>query len=259
MIQIFRKIRQQLLAESKFRKYLAYAIGEIVLVVIGILIALSINNWNDNRKDERIEMTYYCRLQEDFELNKQLIRELLDKSDHRIEVSKTLLLELDAGTSDHHYLMNTFLEAIRSDIYVPRNVTYLDLISSGNIKLLRDLPLKNSLILYFSDLENKQYQMAQNRDENTRQIFDLVNSSIDLGGVQEFDYVKEILGPEILGTLPKSDWIRDRNSALFRRFQQVLLFNIAMADREKQHLHAIEALMKSPYDLLVRKCAQTGL
>lgn len=50
MIRFFRKIRQTLLAESKFSKYLLYATGEIILVVIGILLALQINNWNDNRK-----------------------------------------------------------------------------------------------------------------------------------------------------------------------------------------------------------------
>jgi len=49
MIKFFRKIRQQLLTENKFSKYLLYAIGEIVLVVIGILIALQINNWNIER------------------------------------------------------------------------------------------------------------------------------------------------------------------------------------------------------------------
>lgn len=52
MIKFFRKIRQRLLTENKYSKYLLYAIGEIVLVVIGILIALSINNWNENRKTE---------------------------------------------------------------------------------------------------------------------------------------------------------------------------------------------------------------
>ena len=50
MIKFFRKIRQKLLSENKFSKYLLYAIGEIILVVIGILIALQINNWNENRK-----------------------------------------------------------------------------------------------------------------------------------------------------------------------------------------------------------------
>jgi len=50
MIKFFRKIRQRLLTENKFSKYLLYAIGEVVLVVIGILIALSLNNNSENKK-----------------------------------------------------------------------------------------------------------------------------------------------------------------------------------------------------------------
>ncbi|WP_242158769.1 DUF6090 family protein [Aestuariivivens sediminis] len=50
MIKVFRKLRQQLLSEGKTGKYLKYAIGEIVLVVLGILIALSIKNWNEKEK-----------------------------------------------------------------------------------------------------------------------------------------------------------------------------------------------------------------
>ena len=55
MIKFFRKIRQNLLMENKTGKYLKYAIGEIVLVVIGILIALQINNWNENKKSHAFE------------------------------------------------------------------------------------------------------------------------------------------------------------------------------------------------------------
>lgn len=55
MINIFRKTRQLLLKENNFTKYLLYALGEIILVVIGILIALSINNWNNNRKNRLVE------------------------------------------------------------------------------------------------------------------------------------------------------------------------------------------------------------
>jgi len=55
MIKFFRKIRQNLLSEGKTGKYFKYAIGEILLVVIGILIALSINNWNDQRKQKLVE------------------------------------------------------------------------------------------------------------------------------------------------------------------------------------------------------------
>lgn len=56
MIKFFRKIRQQLMAEKKIGKYLLYALGEILLVVIGILIALSLNNWNQKRKDSKQEL-----------------------------------------------------------------------------------------------------------------------------------------------------------------------------------------------------------
>jgi len=59
MAKFFRSIRQLMLSESKFSKYLLYAIGEIVLVVIGILIALSINNWNEQRKANKNEIVIF--------------------------------------------------------------------------------------------------------------------------------------------------------------------------------------------------------
>lgn len=56
MIKFFRRIRQRLLAENRISKYLLYAIGEIILVVVGILIALQINNWNEQRIERRVEL-----------------------------------------------------------------------------------------------------------------------------------------------------------------------------------------------------------
>lgn len=67
MIKIFRKIRQQLLTENKSSKYLIYAIGEIILVVIGILIALSINNWNESRKKKETLYNIYTIIKQDLE------------------------------------------------------------------------------------------------------------------------------------------------------------------------------------------------
>jgi hypothetical protein len=64
MIKFFRKIRQDLLSEGKTIKYLKYAIGEIILVVIGILIALSINNWNENRKARNAQNSLLINLYE---------------------------------------------------------------------------------------------------------------------------------------------------------------------------------------------------
>ena len=62
MIQFFRRIRQKLISQNRLSKYLLYAIGEIILVVVGILIALQINNWNENRKDQQVVQELYHNL-----------------------------------------------------------------------------------------------------------------------------------------------------------------------------------------------------
>jgi hypothetical protein len=252
MIKFFRQIRQRLLTQNKISRYLLYAIGEIVLVVIGILIALQINNWNDQKRDAALEFTYYNRILEDFELDRKLIDELLAKAGERIEKSKEILLELHSGTRNRNYILNQFLLAIRGDAYVPRNAAYRDMVSSGNLKLLKDVTLKNSLIQFYSELENRVSQLEQNRSEKIQQSFKLVNSSVDFG-IHEFDYVGQLLGPEIIDILPKNDWTKEKNSTYYQRFQMMVLFNIAMSDRQRQHLLAIRELMEEPYALLVAK------
>ena len=69
MIKFFRRIRQQLLTENKISKYFLYAIGEIVLVVIGILIALQINNWNETKKLHKRELALLSELNSNLEIN----------------------------------------------------------------------------------------------------------------------------------------------------------------------------------------------
>ncbi len=66
MIKFFRKIRQQLLTENKTGKYFKYAIGEIILVVIGISIAISINNWNEAQKNKTVEQQLLTSLLQEF-------------------------------------------------------------------------------------------------------------------------------------------------------------------------------------------------
>ncbi len=72
MIKFFRKIRQKMLIENRFRQYLIYAIGEIFLVVIGILIALQINNWNQNLKELKKENELLISLQQEISANIKL-------------------------------------------------------------------------------------------------------------------------------------------------------------------------------------------
>ena len=73
MIKFFRKIRQKLLNENRFSKYLVYAIGEIVLVMIGILLALQVNNWNELRKKEQVEIQLYQKIIADLNFDRNVI------------------------------------------------------------------------------------------------------------------------------------------------------------------------------------------
>ena len=91
MIKFFRKIRQELLSENRFSKYLIYAIGEIVLVVIGILIALQINNWNEGRKNDQKEALLIKNIIEDLQLDADHINKALNEVDQQLGIVDSLL------------------------------------------------------------------------------------------------------------------------------------------------------------------------
>ena len=92
MIKFFRKIRHRLLTENKFSKYLVYAIGEIILVVIGILIALQINNWNEKHQAQNKMVSNFQNLIEDLKSNKLQLLNLIER---RKEVSNGAGLLID--------------------------------------------------------------------------------------------------------------------------------------------------------------------
>src|SRR6056297_3503303 len=91
MIKFFRKIRQKLLSENKFSKYLLYAIGEIVLVVIGILIALQINNWNQQIQNNDKEKNYYNKFLEDVLLDEEIIKQEIFATEKRLQAANKLV------------------------------------------------------------------------------------------------------------------------------------------------------------------------
>lgn len=98
MIKLFRKICQNLLTENKFGKYLIYPVGEIVLVVIGILIALSINNWNEDRKDVKREIKLLYDIQNDVNKNIKNIDEGIIILEEGIKRSKEIVSAFEKQT-----------------------------------------------------------------------------------------------------------------------------------------------------------------
>lgn len=147
MIQFFRRIRQSLLTENKFSKYLLYAIGEIVLVVIGILIALQINNNNEARKLRQQELHYLENLKTDLELNIGELDEYIAVRNSRIASANTVLEHFEGKplTDLNDFAFHT------TNIYIwqkftQHDNTFQELINSGNLALISNDSIKNGLL-----------------------------------------------------------------------------------------------------------------
>ena len=159
MIKFFRRIRQKLLSENKFSKYLLYALGEIVLVVIGILIALQINTWNEERKDKATGDLYLSDIKQDLENDLDQMEGLLDALSYEISVITSIdssLYKMHASrskqgrelfinpykfTPDTMYITSIFY---RNRSFRPTDGSYTSLIADGKSSLIknRDLLLK---------------------------------------------------------------------------------------------------------------------
>lgn len=150
MIKFFRKIRQKLLSENKFSKYLLYATGEIILVVIGILIALQINNWNEQRKDRAKEHILLKQLQEDYQANLMQLEEKMAIRE-RILISGVALLEAfdDPNRANRDSVIKNIAILGNDPTFDP---IQNDLNSSENLRLIRNVKLSRLLSNWSSDV-----------------------------------------------------------------------------------------------------------
>lgn len=147
MIRGFAAIRRRLLAENRFTRYLAYAAGEIVLVVIGILIALQINNWNDARKDRARELGYLHNIREDVGANIREMDAYLATRQQGIEAAQRILAHFDGKPIEDASAFNADSISIYNwrRFYLGDN-TYQELIGSGNFALLSNPAIKDGLL-----------------------------------------------------------------------------------------------------------------
>ena len=149
MIRFFRKIRQKLLSENKFSKYLLYAIGEIILVVIGILIALQINNWNEKEKLKVEEVTFLKNFKQGLLADIEFNNFRFDKYELTKESISILLnhMEQDLPYQDslkYHFgrITNTWTPKINTEVFEALKSKDVNLISNDN--------LRDKLISYYS-------------------------------------------------------------------------------------------------------------
>ncbi len=193
MIKFFRKIRQNLISEKKFRDYLLYAIGEIVLVVIGILIALTINNNNQNRITREKEQVYLAGLQNEFQTSRFKLQELIKVNRQNFEGAKKIVEyisdeELQPTEKTFSQLLyNTFAFDV---VFNPNNSLLNEMINSGSLKDISNAELRRQLTNWISTLDDiskqendlviqreKILDMFRRNENSIRTIFDLAEVS----------------------------------------------------------------------------------
>ena len=147
MLKFFRGIRQKLLSENKFSKYLLYAIGEILLVVIGILIALNINNKNELKQQRAKELHYLKNIKTDLVLNIAQLDTYITSRETAIISAKEVIAHYEGKpiTDLKEFSRHTV------NIYTWRkfsqiNNTFQELINSGNLALISNDSIKNTLL-----------------------------------------------------------------------------------------------------------------
>ncbi|MBU2928161.1 hypothetical protein [Winogradskyella psychrotolerans] len=145
MIKFFRHIRQQLLSENKFSKYVLYAIGEIVLVIIGILIALAINENAKDKNNLELRDLYIIQLEDEANRNLNRLKELKEFTIEMLKEVDTLGYILYTKDYNNPKLPPKAFRLMDTDYFNPSTVTYENLKFSGDLKLFDDLNVRNAI------------------------------------------------------------------------------------------------------------------
>ena len=156
MLTFFRRIRKGLLGDGATSKYLLYAVGEIALVVIGILIALQINDWNTNRIERKEEAEYLERI----------VDELKSDNEHLKNAQTALAMGLESTYNildfwnstqpiikDSLQFINGFKGVSNPSLWYHEPVVWTQLIQTGDLKLIQDKALIESLFAHYSEMK----------------------------------------------------------------------------------------------------------
>jgi hypothetical protein len=231
-------MRHALLEQGATRRYLAYALGEIVLVVAGILIALQIDAWNDNRLDRIQEREYLASMLDDLALDARRIDHAVAGNTVLLEgldqLLRTLSLPADTLLEDNRLQRQLFLQALARTYWYLRvdfsELTMSQLKSSGGLLLIRDKGVRDAMLTYQQGLEACRHQYVE-MTSYFHVIEDTQKSLFDMRlGKQAFEFIEEdflrILLPleSFEPLVPAGDYLATADPALLKRYYGDVLF-----------------------------------
>lgn len=146
MLRLLGKIRQKLIREGKLGNYLVYALGEFILIVLGIFIALQVNDWYQKSQNEEIERQLIASLHNEFKQNKKVflgVREQMQRGKESCYQLMDLMKKDPAYLSNYdlNYLIYTAIDRYH---FSPSNNVLSEVLQSGKLGLLTDERLKSS-------------------------------------------------------------------------------------------------------------------
>jgi hypothetical protein len=155
MIKFFRQIRQKLFRENRFSEYLLYALGEILLVVVGILIALQINNWNEEEKNQKNEYSFFKDILGDLNKDSVKLSDLTLYYKNRIEHAAWLLKKVrDPESPFKNEEFGKHVEPLYlGPLGVTYNSSYEAAKSSGAFAIFKNEKILKNLNQFYADFE----------------------------------------------------------------------------------------------------------
>ncbi|OBX22268.1 MULTISPECIES: DUF6090 family protein [Bizionia] len=152
MVSAIRRIRKRLLEQNRFKRYVLYAIGEIFLVVIGILLALQINTWSKENHNLKLEKTLLEDFKSDFIIQKELI---IEQIDYEIGMMAQIdsALQFMSPNYNKATLPRKLHELTARRTFKANRATFNNMIASGSVNLISNTSLQNTIIRYFQRLD----------------------------------------------------------------------------------------------------------
>jgi len=193
MINFFRQIRKSLFMKNKTGKYFKYAIGEIFLVVIGILIALSINNWNENRQNRKVLTIYTNQLIEEVEINVAQLNNIVKNETKLVKHLDTVVSLLNKQDYDNIKLKNKSYALLTFEDFNPETIAYDNLKSSGEFKLIENIELRNAISGAYNTFEDVKLTQEVHYYNMKTRVADYFLENADYGNFQHTstDFAKD--------------------------------------------------------------------
>ncbi len=195
MIKFFRQIRQQLLTENKFSKYFLYAIGEIILVVIGILIALSINNWNQHKLETKKEQLLLEQLHIEFLENKIQLENTIDKHETALRAVEYIISQfpIDIAIINLDTLMVNRKGWANTYTFNPSQGVIKSLVNSSSFDLISNSNLRALLVSWEDVLADYQEEELTAKETFGRLISPVLLKNIPMGNFNDNRFDKKYL------------------------------------------------------------------